>query len=194
MSAEVRRRKIVAHATAKDDAHEDEAVRRVGASLAGVVVCDARLLLIAVWLGAAVFFSFAVAPAAFGVLPTRELAGTLVTRTLSVVNVGGFFLSLLLLLSLPFEKGATTRRALFAEAGSLVLIAVATAVGQLVIAARLLALRARMGAPIDSVAQDEPLRVAFNSLHGYSVAALSIAMLAAIVALLLIARRARTVV
>ena len=34
-----------------------------------------RLLLVAVWLGGAVFFSAAVAPSAFAVLPSRELAG-----------------------------------------------------------------------------------------------------------------------
>jgi hypothetical protein len=46
-----------------------------------------------------------------------------------------------------------------------------------------------MGRPIDQMAQTDPLRVAFNSLHGYSVFALGIGMLAAVVALLLIARR-----
>src|SRR5438067_2233687 len=52
-----------------------------------VIVRDVRLLLIAIWLGAAVGFSFAVAPSAFVVLPTHELAGNLVTRTLGIVNV-----------------------------------------------------------------------------------------------------------
>jgi hypothetical protein len=41
---------------------------------------DIRALLIALWLGAACFFSFAVAPSAFGVLPSRELAGSVVSR------------------------------------------------------------------------------------------------------------------
>ena len=45
-----------------------------------------RLLLLGLWLGAAMFFSFAVAPSAFAVLPARELAGAIVTRTIGIVR------------------------------------------------------------------------------------------------------------
>lgn len=152
---------------------------------------DVRLVLVAVWLGAAVFFSFAVAPSAFAVLPSRELAGAIVGRTLSIVNTGGFVVSLLLLATVVIAKDLERRRRIVAEAVSLALIALATAVGQWVIAARLEALRARIGRPIEELAQNDPLRVAFGSLHGYSVLALLIGMLAALAALLLIARRAR---
>ena len=152
---------------------------------------DVRLLLMALWLGAAVYFSFAVAPSAFAVLPARELAGSLVTRTLAIVNVGGFLISLLLLLSLFIGRSYTTRRRLIIEALSLAVIAVVTSVGQWLIAARLLALRAQMGRPIDEVAANHPLRVEFNSLHGYSVAALGVGIVAGMVALLVIARRGK---
>lgn len=152
---------------------------------------DARLLLISLWLGAAVFFSFAVAPSVFSVLPARELAGLVVSRTLSIVNTGGFLISLLLLLSAPLFKTSVSRRAFFAEIISLAIVALTTFVGQWVIAARLQALRAAMGRPIDEIAQTDPLRIAFNSLHGYSVMALSLGMIAATIALLLIARRAK---
>jgi hypothetical protein len=37
----------------------------------------------------------------------------------------------------------------------------------------------------------DPLRVAFNSLHGYSVTALSLGMIAAVIVLLLVARRSK---
>lgn len=154
------------------------------------IVRDVRLLVIALWLGAAVFFSFAVAPVLFSVLPARELAGTVVTRSLAIINTGGLILSLLLFASAFLFKHNVSRRAFYAELISLALIALTTFVGQWIISARLLALRAAMGRPIDEVAQTDPLRVAFNSLHGYSVFALGLGMLAAIVALLLIARRA----
>jgi hypothetical protein len=62
-------------------------------------------------------------------------------------------------------------------------------VGQWFINARLLALRVAMGRPIDEVDLRDPLRAAFNDLHGYSVIALAIGILAAAAALLLIARR-----
>lgn len=159
------------------------------------VVRDVRLLLVALWLGGAVFFSATVAPAAFGVLRSRnvpfanEAAGTIVTRTLSVINTGGFIIALLLLVSAFLFRRAVTRRAFLTETISLALVAMATGVGQWIIAAKMLALRTAMVQPIDDVTVDDPLRVSFNNLHGYSVAALGVAIIAAAVALLLIARR-----
>lgn len=160
------------------------------------VLRDVRLLLIALWLGGAVFFSATVAPSVFGVLRSRnityanEAAGSIVTRTLSILNTSGFIIALLLLASAFLFGRSVKRRALMAEAVSLTLVAIATGVGQWVIAARMLGLRAAMGKPIDDVAVDDPLRASFNSLHGYSVTALSVAIIAAAIALLLIARRA----
>jgi len=151
----------------------------------------ARLLLVALWLGGAVFFSFAVAPSAFAVLPTRDLAGALVARTLSIVNVGGALVGLLLLATLPVGRARVRRFALWAEAVALAVVAAAAAAGHWLIAARMRDLRAQMGAPIDTLAAADPLRVAFNDLHGYSVAALSAGMLAGVAALLLISRRGR---
>lgn len=157
---------------------------------------DVRLLLIALWLGGAVFFSATVAPSAFSVLRARnvpyanEAAGSIVTRTLSILNTGGFIIALLLLMSAFLFRRRMKRSTFITETISLAVVAIATGVGQWVIAARMLALRAAMGQPIDDVAADNPLRVSFNSLHGYSVIALSVAIIAAAVALLLIARRA----
>ena len=153
------------------------------------VLHDTRLLLIAVWLGAAVCFSFVVAPSAFAVLPARELAGNVVTRTLAIVNVAGFVVSLVLLASAFVGRKRAKRRAWLVELIALTLVALTTFVGHWLINARLLALRHALGRPIDAVAANDPVRVAFDSLHGYSVAALGIGMLAAAVALLAIARR-----
>jgi hypothetical protein len=171
---------------------DESAPTRAASLRAGVgfnVLQDARLLLVAVWLGAAVCFSFVVAPTAFAVLPARELAGNVVTRTLAVVNVAGFVISLLLLASAFAGRGRAGRRAWLVESAALVVVALTTFVGHWLINARLLALRRAMGRPIDAVAANDPLRVAFDSLHSYSVAALGMGMLAAVVALLAIARR-----
>jgi len=148
-----------------------------------------RLLVVAVWLGSAVFFSAAVAPSAFAVLPSRELAGAVVARTLTILNVGGFVAGLLLLAGAFAGRRLARWYSWVAETAALVVLAAATFVGQFVISARMSALRAQMGRPIEEVAADDPLRVAFNALHGNSVTALSVAMLAATVALFLIARR-----
>jgi hypothetical protein len=47
--------------------------------------------------------------------------------------------------------------------------------------------------PIDQVPVDDARRVAFNALHGYSVNALALAMIVALVAIVLMARGVRSV-
>ena len=146
------------------------------------------------WFGAALFFSAVVAPAAFGVLRSyglpnaSELAGAIVTRSLSIVNVVGFVVALLLLVTLFIRRGSVGRASFAVEAICLVLMALATGVGHWIIAARMRALRIAMVLPIDQIAADDSRRVAFNSLHGYSVNALGLAMIAALVAFVLMAR------
>lgn len=153
--------------------------------------------MLAVWFGAALFFSVVVAPAAFGVLRSHglpnagELAGAIVTRSLSVVNVAGCVIALLLLLTLFVRRASVGRVAFIAEALCLLLIALSTGVGHWIIAARMRALRTAMVLPIDQIAVDDARRVAFNSLHGYSVNALGLAMIAALVALVLMSRSGR---
>jgi hypothetical protein len=168
------------------------AAARASDAAGGGALGDLRLLLLGMWLGAAVLFSFAVAPGAFAVLPARELAGAIVTRIIGVVNVGGFALTLLLLATAFARRSAATKRAWTVEVIALALVALATGVGHWVVAARMAALRITLGRPIDEVAASDPLRIAFNSLHGYSVAAMTTAMLAAVVAFILIARRNRS--
>jgi hypothetical protein len=161
-------------------------------ALPGMIAC-ARLLLVALWLGGAVFFSFVVAPAAFKVLPQRELAGALVTRTIAVVNVGGFIISLIVLaLGFLANDGAARRRLRLAEFVALALVAICCGVGHWVVSARMIALRAAMGRPIDVVAAGDPLRAAFNSLHGYSVGLMTVAMIAGVVALFAVARHGKS--
>ena len=160
-------------------------------TLAQRVLHSLRLLLVAVWLGAAVFFSAAVAPSAFAVLPSRELAGALVARTLTILNVGGAACGLLLLAGVVVGRRSARLPALLLEALALAAMTGAAFVGHFVIAARMSSLRAQMGKPIEEVAAADPLRVAFNVLHGQSVMAMSIAMAAAAVALFLVARRTK---
>jgi glucan phosphoethanolaminetransferase (alkaline phosphatase superfamily) len=156
-----------------------------------------RLILLACWFGAALFFGAVVAPAAFGVLRSfslsnaSEIAGAIVTRSLSVVNVAGFLIALLLLATVILRRNYSSRMSFIIECICLGLIALATGIGHWVIAARMRALRAAMVLPIDQIAADDARRIAFNSLHGYSVNALSLAMIAALVAMVLMARGLR---
>jgi hypothetical protein len=152
---------------------------------------DFRILLLGLWLGAACFFSFAVAPSAFSVLPTRELAGSVVNRTLAAVNYSGLVIGLILLASSYIGRQSTNRIRFVLEQAALLLLTAACAFGQFVIGARLQNLRAQIGRPIDEVAANDPLRLTFNDLHGYSVTILITAMIAALFAFFLLARRAR---
>lgn len=137
------------------------------------------------------------APAAFSVLRSfglsnaNEIAGSIVTRSLSVVNIAGFIIALLLLVTAILRRNHASRLSFLLECISLGLIALATAVGHWFIAARMRALRAAMVVPIDQIAADDSRRIAFNSLHGYSVNALSLAMIAALVVMILMARNLR---
>lgn len=155
------------------------------------LVTNLRTLLIALWLGAALFFSFAVAPSAFAALPTRELAGSVVSRTLSIVNYAGLIIGLLLLLSAFVMPGREKGVRFWVEQALLLFFALACAVGQFVVAARLRDLREQIGRPIDELAAEDPLRVAFNDLHSYSVWVLIAAMIVAIIVFFLISERRR---
>ena len=155
------------------------------------------MILLACWVGAALFFGAVVAPAAFGVLRSfglanaNEIAGSIVTRSLSVVNIAGFVIALLLLLTLFLRRNYASRVSFILECICLAIIAIATGVGHWVIAARMRALRAAMELPIDQIAASDPRRIEFGGLHGYSVNVLGLAMIAALVALVLMARNAR---
>jgi hypothetical protein len=151
-----------------------------------------RAMLLAAWLGAAIFFSAVVAPAAFAVtrsfgLPNaNEIAGTIVTRTLSVINLTGFVLSVLVLLVSLVIKRSYGRTTVILQTALLAIVAMATAVGEWVIAPKMRGLRAAMRGQIDLIAPDDPNRLAFAALHSYSVVALSLAMIAVLLVILLV--------
>ena len=153
-----------------------------------------RLLLLGLWLGAAVFFGAAVAPAVFGVLHgaqlsnANELAGMMITRILATINRGGFEISIFLIVTGYFLSKKESLLMRFTEMISLAIMAIMTGVSHWIISARMLALRTAMQSPIDQIASSDPRRVAFDALHGYSVTAMGIAIVAGLVAFIIIAR------
>lgn len=149
---------------------------------------DIRRLLLVLWLGAACFFSFAVAPSAFAVLPSREIAGAMVSRSLSIVNYSGLIVGLILLASSFVGQSAANHFRLWAERFLLLILMLACAAGQFVIGLWLTLVKAQIGRPIDEIAIDDPLRIQFNNLHQYSVWVLITAMTAALIAYFLMGR------
>lgn len=157
------------------------------------LLSDIRLLLIGLWLGAAVFF-IGVAQSAFAVLPQRELAGAVVSRTLTVLNFAGIGTAVIALLLSFLAVRNANRLLLWLDRLLLLIVAVACGVGQLIIGFWIAAVRARMGGrPIDEIAADDPLRIQFDQLHDYSQWVLLAAMLAALIAFFVIANRRSTV-
>jgi len=148
------------------------------------------LFLLSAWLGGAVFFSAVVAPAAFHTLRSfqlpnpNEIAGSIVTRALSVINVSGFAIGLLLWLLTVLRERTKMNGSRLLDTFPLTVLVLATAVGQWVIAAKMRGLRVAM-VVIDQVPADDPRHIAFNSLHRYSVLLLTLAMCSAVAAVIL---------
>jgi hypothetical protein len=144
-----------------------------------------QLATLAIWLGAAAFFSVAVAPALFAVLPSRSLAGEVVGRLLPGIFYSGILVALLVVVTQFRAQSAWSWRG--RESAAAVMIA-ACAIAQLIIAPRITRLRAEIGGPLEILPADDARRVVFGRLHGASVAWLGLAMIAAIVILVIAAR------
>jgi len=156
------------------------------------IIDNLRAILLSLWLGAALFFSVAVAPNVFAVLRgfalvnANEIAGSIVTRTLAVINVAGFILGLLVLLLTISLKKRFGMISLGLQILTVAVLITTTGLGQWVIAARMRALRGAMGT-IDLVPLSDPRHLAFTQLHVYSVTVMGVAMIAAIIGILAIA-------
>ena len=153
-----------------------------------------EVLLVGVWLGSMIFFSFAVAPSAFAVLPTRELAGAMVTSTIGKVEVLGLVIGPLLILIQTASwraRSSSNVSKTFQVVFILVMIS-AAALSRFWISPQMVSLRAAMGGHIDDVSAGDPLRVQFNSLHQYSVALMSAAIIAGVLVLFLTIRSWRS--
>ena len=144
-----------------------------------------QLATLTVWLGAAAFFSVAVAPALFAVLPSRSLAGEVVGRLLPGIFYSGIVVAALVVVTQCRARGAWSWRG--RETVAVVMMA-ACAIAQLIIAPRIGRLRAEIAGPLEALPADDARRVAFGRLHGASVAWLGLAMLAAAVIAVISAR------
>lgn len=151
-----------------------------------------RILLLVLWLGAALFFSFAAAPGAFAVLRAAEipnyqqLAGSLVQRNLMIVNLSGLAIGLLLVLTSFANPVGTKKFLVWIERILLGIVTAACGAGHFMIGLWMSFLRTEIGRPMDELAADDPLKLRFDALHEYSVWILMTAMIAALLAFLLI--------
>ena len=149
---------------------------------------DLRLLLLGIWLGSAVFF-IAVAQSAFAVVPERELAGAVVNRTLTILNLGGLVIAFILIATSFVGSANYARASKWIERFLLMIVAAACAIGQFVIGLWLSMIRSQIGRPIDEVAANDPMRIQFNNLHNWSEWVLLAGIAAAVIAFFIISNR-----
>ncbi len=139
------------------------------------------------WVGNILYFSFVVAPGAFSVLPTNDLAGNLVNYSLARLHLIGIVAGVIYL-----AAGAVAGKsvaALAEPAAILVFVMVVlTMASQYGVIPRMEALRLQMGS-VDATPAGNPLRVTFDRLHQYSVWLESAVLLSGLVSLFLTARQ-----
>jgi len=126
------------------------------------------LLSLVVWIGGIVFLSI-MAPAAFHILPTRLMAGTLVGNVLGKLHWIGIVSGIVFLISSLTYSRLTdgTAHVLAARHVLICLMIVLTLVSQFWITPRMITLRAQVG-NFDATTLDNPARVQFDALHVWS--------------------------
>lgn len=156
-----------------------------------------RLLLTALWLGCAVFF-IGMAQSAFSVLDVpeiangRELAGAVVNRNLTIVNLSGLIIGAILIFTSFWGTKNLSRIGAWTERVLLILMTAACAVGQFVIITWMSFIRSQLGKPLVEIAADDPLLIRFNQLHQYSQWILLTAMITALLAFFVISLKSDT--
>ena len=129
------------------------------------------LLSLVVWLGGLIFFAFVEAPTVFspGLLPTRHLAGSIVGRSLDLLHYIAIASGVVFLIaSMLYSRMATgNARPLAACHLLIVVMLLLTVISQFAISPKMHALRAEAGV-IDNLPLDNPQRMEFDRLHGWS--------------------------
>jgi hypothetical protein len=135
------------------------------------------IVVVSVWLGAALLLAFSVAPNAFAVLPSRALAGDVVGSGLRAVFLGGLVAGAT---AVVVSFGRWRRRVALGLAMMLT-----TGIAQFAVAPRIATLRADIGGVVDALPADDARRVLFGRLHAVSIGLLGVAMCAAALVLII---------
>jgi len=150
------------------------------------------LLALVLWLGGLMFFAFVVAPTVFhpGILPTRDLAGNVVNRSLGILNIMGLVCGVVFVIaSMIYSKLTAGSAQAFAPSHVLVyLMLILTLIAQFGVAPRMAALRTNMGV-IDNLPETDARRIEFNNLHHWSTRLGGSILILGLGVLLLTARR-----
>ncbi len=150
------------------------------------------LLSLVVWVGGIVFFAFVLAPTVFhpGILPSRQLAGAVVSRSLGILHWMGLICGVVFLVaSIVESQNINGVPAVFGArnllVGAMILL---TLISLFAISTRMLELRNQM-VFIDDVPRDDARRVEFNRLHVWSTRLESTVLLLGLAVIFLTSRR-----
>lgn len=150
------------------------------------------LLSLVAWVGGIVFFAFVLAPTVFhpGILPSRQVAGAVVSRSLGILHWIGLTCGLVFVVTSIIDAQVMTGLAApFAARNLLVYAMIAlTLFSMFAISTRMLALRNDM-VFIDNVPHDDARRVEFNRLHLWSTRLESTVLLLGLAVIFLTSRR-----
>ena len=127
-----------------------------------------QLLAMVVWVGGLIFFAFVLAPTAFHILPTTELAGSIVGSCLRVLHLIGLASGCLFLAATAvlFSRAPMRIRGRYEIEFLLTLVMIViTGFLQWNVLPAMERDRARAGGDISAVAPDHPARVHFDLLH-----------------------------
>jgi len=150
------------------------------------------LLSLVVWIGGLIFFAFVLAPTVFhpGILPTRQLAGNVVNRSLGILHGMGICCGIVFAIASMIDSRAMDGTAEpFAVRHLLVyLMIVLTLISMFGVGAKMQVLRQQM-AVIDEVPHGDARRVEFNRLHVWSTRIEGTVLVLGLAVLYLTARR-----
>jgi hypothetical protein len=121
------------------------------------------------------------------VIPTKDLAGVVVGYSLARLHILGIVAGCIYLLATALLEKSIAALARPAALLAFVMI-LCTMASQYGVIARMDALRVQMGS-VDATAADNPLRVAFDRLHQYSVRLESAVLFSGLAAMFLTARQ-----
>jgi uncharacterized membrane protein YhhN len=143
-----------------------------------------------VWIGGIIFFAFVLAPTVFNVLPTRELAGNVVTRALTLLHWIGIVSGVVFLLSsIAYSRAKFAYSKPFSPVNVLIALMLALILlSQFSITPRMKTLRTEMGT-IDNVPVNDARRTEFNRLHNWSTRAEGGVLFLGLAVVVLTARR-----
>jgi hypothetical protein len=133
------------------------------------------LLSLVVWLGGLIFLAFVEAPTVFspGLLPTRQMAGSIIGRSLDILHYMAIISGIVFLIASMLYNRMTvgTPRPMAARHLLIVLMLLLTVISQFAISPKMHAIRSEVAVEagaIDNLPPDNPQRREFDRLHVWS--------------------------